>query len=64
MTRGSNPTLKAITIDDMENSTSLDYASLFKTLKNLQDVGIKPTMKAQFAALENMFIQMMNDIIN
>lgn len=53
-----------ITTDDTENVPSLDYATLFKILKNLLDDGIQPAMKAHFAAMLKMFTQRMEDILD
>lgn len=64
VTRNSSPTLKAITIDNIKNLTSLDYANLFKTLKGLLDDRIKPAMIAQFSTLQNMFTQSMGNIMD
>lgn len=43
---------------------SLDHATLFKTLKDLLDERIKLAIEVQFAALQTMFTQTMEDTIN
>lgn len=48
-------TPEASIMDDTENCLRLDYVSLFKTLKDLLDDGIKMTMEAQFTALQSIF---------
>lgn len=44
MIRDVSFTLEAITIEETEDPFKLDHATLIKTLKNLLDDGIKPTM--------------------
>lgn len=64
MTKDTNPFPEAITIDNTENSSSMDYAMLFKTPKELLDDEVKLAMKAQFAALQNMFTQRLDEILD
>lgn len=67
MTSSFNPPSENIIIDDMETPPlppNLDNATLFKTLKNLLDDGIKPAMGAQFTGLQNMFTQTIEDTRN
>lgn len=64
MTREASHTTEAITIDDMENSSSLNYASLFKTLKDILDNEIIPVLEAQFTVIQNMFIQEMESLMS
>lgn len=61
VTRNISPTPEAITIDDLENTPSLNYATIFKTLKHLLDDGIKQATETQFVALQNMFTQRMKE---
>lgn len=45
MIRDTRPTLENITIDETENTPSLEYAMLFKTLKQILDNEIKLAME-------------------
>lgn len=66
--RSVSPTNETIIIDNSETPLVLDHATLFKTLfktlKYLSDDGIKPAMKAQFTAMQNMFTLRMIKVID
>lgn len=64
MTRITSTTPEAIAIDDVEKSLGLDHASLFKTLKDLQDDEIKPAIKLQFTVLYSLLTQKIENIID
>lgn len=60
----ANPTPEDVATNSMENFPKPDHATQFKTLKDLQDDGIQPAMKAQFTALQNKFNQQMENTMN
>lgn len=55
---------ESITIDDTETPSSLNYATLFKILKDLLDDEIKSAMKVQYTAVQHMLSQKIEDTIN
>lgn len=62
--KGSQPYPRGHYYQRHRNPPCLDYATLFKTLKDLVDNEIKPAIEGQFTALQNMFIQRMKNIIH
>lgn len=65
VTRSVCTTPKTIIIEDTETpSLNLEDVTLFKTLKDLLDDGIKPVLEAKFTTIRNMFTQEMKSIIS
>lgn len=64
MGRGVSPTPEAITINDVGKSLTVDYAILFKTLKDLLNNKIEPAVDIQFTALQNIVTQRMEPIMD
>lgn len=64
MNRDASITPENITIDEMENTPSLDHATLFKIRKDPLDNGIKSALEAQLVTLQKMFTQRMERILN
>lgn len=57
-------TPKTVIIDDTKISTTLDHATLFKTLKHLLHDAIKVVLEAQFTTIRNMFTQEIESLIS
>lgn len=63
ITRGLSPTTEAITINNVEKSSSRDHVPLFNTPKDRLDDGIKLAMEALFTVLQIMVTQQMEHVM-
>lgn len=64
MIKNVSRTPENIIIDNKETPPSLYHATLFMTLKDLQEDRIKPAMQALFTTLQNIFTQQIENQIN
>lgn len=64
MIKNISLTFEDIAVGHMKNKSTLDHATLFTSLKDLLDDRIQLTIEAQFIALQNMFTQGLEGILN